>query len=277
MSSFPVRLTALAAVALLATAACGDDNPSTAASSTTNGDRSAVTITMGDGTLDLPGTIAGGLVDVRLVAEPGEQSHHLVFARLNDGVTYDALDAAGDEGFFELVTLRGGNGSLAPGDTAALTLDLDAGDYQVLDLPEGEVAAVARMSVTSAGEDAPEPRSEGTITLGPGMSIGVPSGFEGTGRWQFANADTDLPHEAVLVALEAGATTEDLVEWASTFAGPPPGDLIGGFGSLSGGQRGWLDLPDHVEPGSYAFVCLLPGPDGIPHAANGMVTGFTVQ
>jgi hypothetical protein len=65
--------------------------------------------------------------------------------------------------------------------------------------------------------------------------------------------------------------------WANTFAGSPPGELIGGFGALDGGLRGWIDLGGNLAPGDYAFVCLLPGPEGTAHSVSGMVSGFTLD
>ncbi len=214
-------------------------------------------------------------MDIALHADAGEQLHHLVFARLNDGVTYDQLDAAGDDEFFELVTLRGGNGSLSPGDSATLTLDLAPGSYEVLDLPNGEVAATARTTVN--GEDGSAPDTDGTITLGPGFAFHIPTTFDGSGTWMFVNSDPDVPHEAVLVALDRGATAADVAKWAATFDGPPPGELVGGFGALSGEQRGWLHLGNRLAAGRYALVCLLPGPDGTAHAAKGMVSDVTID
>jgi uncharacterized cupredoxin-like copper-binding protein len=264
---------ALACGLLLVAAGCGDDDAGTDAA-----ERPQLTVSLADGELSLPETVPGGLVDVVLDAADGEQSHHVVFARLQDGVTYDQLDAAADDEFFALVVLQGGNGSLAPGEQARLTLDLPAGDYQVLDLPDGEfAAAAARTTVTAPAGDAPEPEDRGEVVLGPGFAYDIPEDFDGSGSWRFVNEDEQLPHEAVLIALADGTTTDDLVEWATTFAGPPPGELIGGFGTISGGITGWADLGDHLPAGDYAVVCLLPGEDGSAHAANGMVAGFTVN
>jgi uncharacterized cupredoxin-like copper-binding protein len=34
---------------------------------------------------------------------------------------------------------------------------------------------------------------------------------------------------------------------------------------------------ENLEPGEYAMVCFIPGPDGQPHAFSGMAVGFTVE
>lgn len=268
---------AVGVVGLVVLAGCGDDDDTGTGTA-----RSEVTVDLADGELSVPARFAGGVVDVVLDAAEGEQSHHVVFARLGDDVTYEQFEAAGDDEFFGLVTMHGGNGSLEPGEQVRLTLDLPPGDYQVLDLPDGELAAAARTTVTEPDDDAAAggaaaaaaPDARGTVGLGPGFAFDLPEDFDGTGTWAFANEDDEAPHEAVLMALDPGASVDDVVEWATTFAGPPPGQLIGGFGTLSAGERGWLDLGDDLPEGDYALVCLLPGPDGTTHAASGMVTSI---
>lgn len=34
---------------------------------------------------------------------------------------------------------------------------------------------------------------------------------------------------------------------------------------------------ENLEPGEYGMVCFVPGPDGKPHAFNGMAVQFTVD
>jgi hypothetical protein len=77
----------------------------------------------------------------------------------------------------------------------------------------------------------------------------------------------DQPHAATIVRLEAGKTLSDYMEayreahrtgsarpaWASFRGGP--------IASMHG--EGNVTL--HLEPGNYAWVCFVPGPDGAPH------------
>ena len=44
---------------------------------------------------------------------------------------------------------------------------------------------------------------------------------------------------------------------------------------LYGGQSTEV-VSDAIDPGTYAVLCFLPGPDGMPHVAMGMAAQFTV-
>jgi hypothetical protein len=73
------------------------------------------------------------------------------------------------------------------------------------------------------------------------------------------------------VRLEEGKTAADLVAWASTLDGPPPGELVGGFGAIGPGLGGWLRFDGDLAPGNYVLACFIPGADGNLHVAAGMV------
>ncbi|MDQ3695351.1 MAG: hypothetical protein M3464_17235 [Chloroflexota bacterium] len=86
--------------------------------------------------------------------------------------------------------------------------------------------------------------------------------------------------EAVLAGGEAAfgvETTPEMIaamdavgpEWADWTL-----DLAGGVGVLSPQAVSWAQLD--LEPGTYAAVCFIPGPDGTPHFLTGMTTVFDV-
>ena len=81
-----------------------------------------------------------------------------------------------------------------------------------------------------------------------------------------------------MVRLASGATAEDLVEWFHTQAGPPPIEgEFGSMGAIGPGNEAWIDFDaSPLDAGDYAMVCFIPGDDGIPHAAHGMVAPVTV-
>lgn len=227
-----------------------------------------MTVVLHDDSMEAPAHIAGGLVDVTLRADDGELPHHVAFFRLVDGVTYDELLAAPEGEDLDLFTFEGGHGTLLPGHTAHLTLDLPPGTYAVRDLGEENLSSAEL--VVDAEQSRDEPDDRGTVTLGPGMVIDLPDDFELSGTWRFTDADADQPHEASLVRLQPGKTVEDLVAWAGTFDGPPPGDFVGGFGAIGPGRSGWLDFDEPLDEGDYVLACFLPGPDGTLHVAEGM-------
>ncbi len=81
-------------------------------------------------------------------------------------------------------------------------------------------------------------------------------------------------HELLVLRLAAGVSTDVLL----TEPGPgfPKGVTFVGQVTIPAGQSGELVLVG-LRPGSYALVCLLPDPDGVPHLALGMKTRFTVE
>ena len=110
------------------------------------------------------------------------------------------------------------------------------------------------------------------------MVIDLPDDFDGRGTWEFVNRDTVDVHEAAMVRLVDGTTAEDLIAWF-TAGGTGPSPIDGEFGSMGAigpGQRAWMEL-EPGEPGNYVVICFIPGTDGIPHIAKGMVTPFEVR
>jgi hypothetical protein len=274
-----VALAGLALVGAPALAGCSDEDSTAAAS----GDRPVVTFTATDTELIVPAEVPSGFVDIDLQTEPGDVDvHHIFVARLHDGVTVDEVlnsddENGDDDAFFTKLTLKGGNGSIATGEDVTMTLDLEPGNYFALDNPQNENSPSAAFTVVDSGDPGRRREAEGVITMGPGMVIDVPEDFDGTGTWEFVNEDSEEVHEAALVKLTPGATSDDLVEW---FGGdhqtPPPIDgEFGSMGALGPGQRAWITI-EPGEPGEYVLVCFVPGRDGIPHVMKGMVTPVTV-
>ena len=182
-----------------------------------------------------------------------------------------------DESFFTMMTIKGGNGTIAAGESVLMTLDLEPGNYFVLDNPQNEESPTDQFTVVEDDPSSRKPDAEGTVTMGPGMVIDLPDDFDGTGTWEFVNRDTEEVHEAAVVKLAAGASADDLVEWFSgDMSSPPPIEgEFGSMGALGPGERAWIEL-EPGEPGDYVAVCFIPGRDGIPHLAKGMVVPFTV-
>ncbi len=270
----PVRaLVALAAmVAAGGLAACGDES-----AASDEPDRPMVTFTADDTSIEAPDEVPSGLVDLRLETVAGELGHHIFVARLHDGVTFqEAMDD--DASFFTSMTIKGGNGTIASGETALMTMDLEPGNYFVLDNPQNETSPTDTFTVVEGEPSRTKPDAKGTVSMGPGMVIDLPDDFDGRGTWEFVNRDTVDVHEAAMVRLVDGTTADDLIAWF-TAGGTGPSPIDGEFGSMGAigpGQRAWMEL-EPGEPGNYVVICFIPGTDGIPHIAKGMVTPFEVR
>jgi hypothetical protein len=82
-------------------------------------------------------------------------------------------------------------------------------------------------------------------------------------------------HQAQLIKLEDGKTAADLAKAFQT-PGPPPSwiKFVGGPNGILPGQE--AQATSVLAPGSYVYVCFIPSPDGVMHAAKGMVRPFEV-
>lgn len=82
-------------------------------------------------------------------------------------------------------------------------------------------------------------------------------------------------HQAQLVRLEGGKTGQDLIA-ALKKHGPPPAwmKFVGGPNAAAPGHQ--VNATSVLEPGQYAYLCFIPSPDGVIHAAKGMVRPFEV-
>jgi hypothetical protein len=90
----------------------------------------------------------------------------------------------------------------------------------------------------------------------------------------------DEPHHAQLFKLKGDATVGDL---AGAFAGGDPAaplqhaTLEGGTALVGPGQTSSADAVVDLTQGRHVVICLVEGPDGVPHLAHGMLHPFQVD
>ncbi|MEO8089823.1 MAG: hypothetical protein ABI703_05975 [Gemmatimonadales bacterium] len=126
--------------------------------------------------------------------------------------------------------------------------------------PTGEAASAAPATVTITAKDfafdAPAQIPAGAVAM------------------QLRNHGKEV-HQAQLVKLDAGKTGADLLAALKQHGRPPAWmKFVGGPNAASPGQD--VVATTVLEPGQYAYVCLIPSPDGVIHAAKGMVQTFEV-
>ena len=82
-------------------------------------------------------------------------------------------------------------------------------------------------------------------------------------------------HHIQLVKFGEGKTLDDFA--AALKAGGPPPKWVTMEGGPNPSELGDTSSTTvALEPGNYAMICFIPGPDGIPHVAKGMVRPLTV-
>ena len=129
---------------------------------------------------------------------------------------------------------------------------------------------------TTASTQAP-PIATNVVPVGlTEYSIGLPATLpSGPTKFTATNTGT-LEHHMTLIRLGEHESLGDLVGALSTdpAAGLAAADLFGGPQSIAPGNTETAVVT--LQPGEYVAMCVIPGSDGIPHAAKGMLTQFTV-
>lgn len=146
------------------------------------------------------------------------------------------------------------------------------------------VLALAATACSNNSENSSGPKAT-TIFVQKFRFHGMPSTLSpGIHELLFENKESfSITHEMIPVSLPSGKTAQDIINDAKT-NGPSSEDewlhIGGDFGpaDTGAGVVEWLYLP----PGNYAIACWQTGvanstKTGPPHAAKGMVFGFTVK
>lgn len=128
--------------------------------------------------------------------------------------------------------------------------------HDAREIESGDLAGASRIPVTIR---------ENSISLPLQPIVGPDLVLAGT------NAGDEV-HELLVIRLESGATTADLLQPSATF---PPGIEILGQLTLAPGEGGSMTLVG-LEAGTYTIVCLFPDSSGVPHLALGEEAIFTV-
>lgn len=238
-----------------------------------------------DFSFELPDTIEAGLVRVTL-EDHGEEPHHVQFARLNDGVTFEQFVAElqkGPEGAaMTMITFPGGAAAVDPGMNTSVIIDFPPGNYVLLCLvpsPDGvphiAKGMVTPLTVLANAKQYEAPAAQATVKL-LDFSFALPSEIKaGKQLWQVVNEGTQ-PHEINLMKVAEGKTMDDIMAWMHEPTGAPPFSNVGGYNGIDPQKVGWMELD--LTPGQYIAICHIPDPaSGKPHDALGMVLPFIVK
>lgn len=119
------------------------------------------------------------------------------------------------------------------------------------------------------------PRSDTVTVTATDYAFDAPAQVPaGTTTLRLSNQGKEL-HHAQLIKLEEGKTVEDVLRLVKT-PGPLPRwiKFVGGPNAVPPGQQ--AVATSGLAPGKYAYVCVIPGADGVPHIAKGMIRSFEV-
>jgi len=244
-----------------------------------------VTVTARDFNFEAPAEIAAGPTTFRLV-NAGQALHHVQLVKLDDGKTLQDVFAALQAGGPPPAWLHaiGGPNAPDPGSEANATVVLEPGSYALLcfvDIPDHVPHVMKGMAKILTVTPAPVPAAAATPTGDITMRLNDYSFALSTpitaGRHTIrVENGARQSHEVELIKLAPGKTTQDLMSWMQTMAGPPPASAIGG---ISGMEPGQVQAFSHdFTPGSYVLICFVPDAnDGKPHLMHGMVQTIRVE
>ena len=121
--------------------------------------------------------------------------------------------------------------------------------------PSAKPAAVT-VTARDYAFDAPDSVAAGAVTV------------------QLVNHGKEL-HQAQLIRLEQGKSLADVAQVLKSGGAHTILDQVrGGPNGIAPGQE--AQATEVLSPGNYAYICLIPSPDGVVHAAKGMARPFTV-
>jgi hypothetical protein len=233
LEAFMRLLTLLVLPALLLTACGGEDTKSNTVD--LRGDEYAYV---------MPEKIEGGWTTLEF-ANTGDELHEFALAKLGPGKTigdvkkYLADPKAQQGPPPDWVQIRAGIPTLAEGEEASLTQQLEPGRYLLLcflDGPDGRTHIEHGMLKTFDVEGdagAEPPKTDATLDLG--ADLAAPR-LEGGIRTLELRNDTDKPGSVFLTAFEPGKTEPDLTRWEENgMRGPAPARFLGGA----------IDVPAH--------------------------------
>lgn len=257
-----------------------------------------VTVDVGPGGVNAPESVDAGPHLVTL-SSPEPYVAYLDIVETPEGLSNDelvsqALEAGRNDMPQEGWTYLGGTNTDNPGGKVSFIIDLEPGDYHLAasyyePYAESEAMSVVPFTVTES-ETTPAAAAELPATVNLEETddlryILTPETLEsGPQIWKIENTGAEMAHHVVMMRVPDGAAAPEIItEFNSTMAGTPPaGDSVFaqgiwvGYAALqSGGQTVWSEFD--LEPATYAVICFIMDHEtGRPHAADGMVTVFTV-
>jgi len=272
--------TRLSPALFLGLAACAPKSGTTPAAAPQD-----VVVTTKDFAFSAPDTIAPGLTTFRVTNE-GQQDHHVILGRLEQGRTLqDLMTFMKENPTAEppFLSWRGAAGALAAGQTVnGATVDLPAGNYVMMcfvmdpadQQPHLLKGMMQELVVAGTTVTAKAPEAHGEIRM-KDFAFDASALSAGVHTIHVVN-DGPQTHEIQLIRLNEGTSVQDFLAGLAPGAkGPPPGAMLGGPGAFSPGLDGYWTTT--FTPGHYIFVCFVPDvASGMPHIMKGMVHEFTI-
>ena len=242
-------------------------------------------VTTDGATYDAPDSISAGRY-VLTATNTGPEGTEADLVLLPKDQTIDTLIAAvaAPEPTPWLFDMIFAGGPILPaGQTMRTIVDLTPGSWVIMST--GNPTPAPRPMLVTESESTPAVTADpvaAVVAQVQEYAIVMPESIPaGPQVWSVENIGTQ-PHFVEVISVPEGTTIPGIMA-ALGMAEPPvdgPADLsaavgYGGLSVVSVGLTGYVELD--LEPGTYAALCFVPDREaGMPHAAMGMITVFTV-
>lgn len=265
---------ALAALATLALAACGDEEAQTL-TYTASGAGKGVT-------LEGPASAETGLADITFENDADGEAELQLIRVEGDRSPEEAIEglkkAIRGKPFPPWFFAGGGVGVLEAGESETVTQVLKPGTYYAFNTEsEGTPDPESVPALKVSGEEVDEEvGGEETVTAGEYM-FETEELSSGEVEIDFDNAGAQ-PHHLIASPLKGDATAEEVEAFFKTEKGEPPLEEKGTKSTavIEGGEGQAVTLD--LEPGRYVLYCFISDRQGgPPHALKGMVDEVEVQ
>ena len=266
------------AIALIATvplAACGDSEDSQELSYTVESKGKAVTVAA-------PENAEAGLAEITVTNDSDSESDLQLIRVEGDRTPEEVVDglsqAIQGQAFPEWLFAAGGVGTLGPGESATVEQVLQPGDLYAFNTEGGPPAAKSAGMTEVAGEESDAEIEEGDATVEAAEYVfnadTLPSGEV---EVAFDNIGAQ-PHHLIASPIKGDATAEEVEKAFKEEKGPPPLEEKGTLSTavLEGGEGQLVTM--NLKPGRYALYCFITDREGgPPHALKGMVDEVEVE
>jgi uncharacterized cupredoxin-like copper-binding protein len=213
------------------------------------------------------GSFAQNLRDFGFPEEDPDGAEAIVDAADESAQAFGDAVAAAEEDFDSAQPAVGqAFGSFGP-------LEQAANDYGIGSLEDCQKEAAPAEEVAEGANEVPVTAVGGDGTYDFVFDQPVPAGKT---AFVMDNADEE-PHFMFVAKLTGDLSLDEILEAEQEGQDPEEhAEEVGGSDDARPGEQVVLNV-ENLEAGTYGMLCYIPGPDGQPHAYNGMAVEFTVE
>jgi hypothetical protein len=263
---------ALAAAAVFALSACGDEGADELTFELNGSGKSAK--------FTAPESAESGEAEITFTNNTDKDAEVQLLRIEGDHSAEEVLKALGDaqsgKPFPDWFFAGGGVSTTKPGESRTATQVLEPGTYYAVNTESESLSPEGLASTEVTGDQSDDEVDADTTVTAAEYAFTADGLTAGENEIAFKN-DGAQPHHLLISPLKGDATAEEVEEAFKSEKGPPPlGDETLSTAVIEGGEGQLVSID--LKPGRYAFYCFISDRQGgPPHALKGMVDEFEVD